>query len=137
MRCPDCNKFVSFNTETEPEVELDLESGSITGTVRIYHACEECGTELREMTFDVDVDVSEELKDHLEEDGSEKEGHELTFETDESLTQNTVGKGRSAKTFYGAEVRYTIKCSCSAHDTPLVEDVWQDDTEASNMDECC
>jgi hypothetical protein len=58
MRCPDCNKFVSFDVDGDPEVELEADesTGEVTGTVRIVNACQECGAELTEATFDVDVD---------------------------------------------------------------------------------
>ncbi len=54
-RCPDCNKFVSLE-EVEPEVntlEVD-EEGIIEADVRIVNACADCGTELKEYTFDFD-----------------------------------------------------------------------------------
>ena len=46
-RCPDCNKFVGFDTDTDPEVEvgeIDTESGTVEATVRIVNNCAECGT---------------------------------------------------------------------------------------------
>jgi hypothetical protein len=54
MRCPDCNKFVSLETQ-EPEVsDLQVEHNppadkqsehtfTITGSVRIVRVCGECG----------------------------------------------------------------------------------------------
>jgi hypothetical protein len=57
MRCPDCNKFVSF---TDPEVEIHNVStteGSISVSGRVYLACVECGTELKERSFDLDADL--------------------------------------------------------------------------------
>src|SRR5687767_14393235 len=66
MRCPDCNKFVSFDTEADPETNIDVaEDGAITGDVRIANNCQECGTELKEGTFDVDDDsIVNQLADH-------------------------------------------------------------------------
>ena len=44
MRCPDCNKFVAFDTDVDPEVSVSVENdGSITGNVRIVNNCAECG----------------------------------------------------------------------------------------------
>ena len=59
MRCPDCNKFVSYDDSAEPEVN-DLEvspEGGISGSVRVFLPCGECGTELKEYTFDIDTEV--------------------------------------------------------------------------------
>jgi hypothetical protein len=52
MRCPDCNKFVSFD-EQEPEInsiEVD-DSGNVSAEVRIVNACGDCGAELKEANF--------------------------------------------------------------------------------------
>lgn len=66
MRCPDCNKFASFDTETDPEINVEVaEDGQITGDVRIVNTCAECSTELKEATLDVDDDgIASQLEDH-------------------------------------------------------------------------
>lgn len=63
-RCPDCNKFVRLNAETEPEVDLTIELEetsesteallTVTGSIRIVNTCAECGGELTEASFDID-----------------------------------------------------------------------------------
>jgi hypothetical protein len=61
------------------------------------------------------------------------EEHELEDpeETNSERVQRTEGKGRGAKTFYGAKVEFTIKCKCGwEHQGEL-----QDDIQASAMDE--
>lgn len=66
MRCPDCSKFVSFDTDTEPEVdatEVDDE-GHVTFDARIVNNCAECGTELTEYTFNVEVDLTDAVGAH-------------------------------------------------------------------------
>lgn len=63
MRCPDCNKFVSYDESAEPEVnDLQISEGNVTGQVRVLLTCAECGTELKEANFDIDVSV--ELPEH-------------------------------------------------------------------------
>jgi hypothetical protein len=63
MRCPDCGKFVPFDTEAEPEANLEIDSeGQMSGNVRRVLPCGECGTELKETTFDIDQDLSEILQ---------------------------------------------------------------------------
>lgn len=53
MRCPDCNRFVAFDYEQEPEVDLSpmftgLQEVTTEITVRHLLTCAECGTELKE-----------------------------------------------------------------------------------------
>lgn len=65
MRCDSCNKFVSFDTETEPDISVQLENdGTISGTVRIVNTCAECGQEMKETTFDVECDCADEIETH-------------------------------------------------------------------------
>lgn len=69
MRCPDCNKFVSYDDSNEPEADdadIDAE-GHVTGTVRVYLTCAECGTDLKEANFDLlNIDYTEAVKAHRE-----------------------------------------------------------------------
>lgn len=66
MRCNDCNRFVTLEQDSDPEVDLDVDmEGNISGTIRIANTCPECGTELTEYTFDVDIDASAEVNDYL------------------------------------------------------------------------
>lgn len=135
-RCGDCNKFVSFE-EAEPEVDsLDVDAeGNVTANVRIANQCGECGNDLREYTFEVSVDRSDECKGHT------GEGHTLDIEeTSSERTQRSVGKGRGTRTFYGFTVEYEIKCECDADKKDgerwSVSGTLSDDVQASGMDEC-
>lgn len=69
-RCPDCNKFVSFE-EVEPEVNsLEVDSsGYVTAEIRIVNECADCSTELREANLDLsaNADFEEAWNRHLEE----------------------------------------------------------------------
>lgn len=137
MRCPDCNKFVSYD-EADPEVN-DLEisdDGTVTAEVRIVNTCGGCGQDLKEATLDFseEVDVS----------AHSGEGHDLSVE--ESSCERTQRSGyfkkgvfvpaggRYAKTFYGASLSYTVTCSCS--EGFKIEGVLEDDVQASGMDDC-
>lgn len=54
MRCPDCQKFVAYG---DPEFEVDdaeAQDGQLVASIRMVLPCEDCGTELKETTFDVD-----------------------------------------------------------------------------------
>lgn len=141
MRCNDCNKFVSFDTESDPEIDLAVDnSGHVTGTVRIVNTCQDCGSELKETTFDVDVDVDagEEITKHRKKKGDHKE---LSVDTDSgSRTERTQNKDRNGKPiksyrymkhFYGAEMTITVTCTCGE----TFEASWADEIQASGMDE--
>lgn len=52
-RCPDCNKFVSYDDGDVDVQSEDVESGEVRVEVRIVKTCAECGTELREATLDL------------------------------------------------------------------------------------
>jgi membrane protein involved in colicin uptake len=66
MRCPDCNKFVGYDDSNEPEADdADVDAdGRVSGTVRVYLACAECGTELKEANFDLESDFTEIVTQH-------------------------------------------------------------------------
>lgn len=77
MRCPDCNKFVAYDDSNEPEADdVDIDrDGHVSGSIRVYLTCAECGTDLKEANFDLDVDMSEVVATHrktVTEDRDEK-----------------------------------------------------------------
>lgn len=60
--CDQCQKFVSFDTEQEPELDLSVDDeGVVTGNARIVNTCADCGQELTEATLDVEIDLSAEI----------------------------------------------------------------------------
>lgn len=115
MRCPDCNKFVSYD---EPEVEVTVdpidaatgENPSVVGvSVEINLNCQECGTQLKSATEMTDVAVvyPDDLKPCTDEDG------EHQWECDDLDAEPSVrseGKG-FAKTFYGASLTGEVVCA--------------------------
>jgi hypothetical protein len=141
MRCPDCSKFVSFDTETEPEVDSENidDDGSVSCSVRIVNNCADCGTELTEAVFEMEgnLDSDEWLAEH------QGEGHQLEVEvesaerSDRAVTKDRNGKpiksARYMKTMYGAEVILAVKCSCGAECEDKI--VLQDEIQSSYMDE--
>ena len=149
MRCSDCNKFVSFDTEQEPEIDISVDDdGVVNGTVRIVNTCAECGTELKEGTFDLEVDLSGAIADHREEhrQKSDKDGAvaghtSLEVEDDggsrfeDSVTTDRRGKKitnpRYMKHLYGAEVEIKVTCECGE----VFTDTWRDSLAGSSMDE--
>ena len=160
MRCPDCSKFVSFDTDREPE-DLDLnvtDDGSVSGSVRIVNGCAECSTELTEATLDVEMDFSGEVEEHREEKRAEhdeeqakkpedervpfdEEAHDLlsissseAVRSDRRQTKTRHGKTitnpRYARQYYGAEVTVTVECKCG--ETFEHSEVFE--TQASSME---
>jgi len=141
MRCNDCNKFVSFDTETEPEVTVDVDSeGVVTGDCRIVNTCAECGSELTEATMTVDVDLSSDIAEHRAENDEEPGEHDtLEVDADGERTERTEDKDRNGKPiessrymkrFYGASVTVTVECKCGEK----FEGTWSADVQASSMD---
>lgn len=131
MRCDQCNKFAAYDDSNEPEVDIDFnaESGDVSAQVRIYLTHDECGTELKEASFDFSETVPDEiLAEH------KGEGHELDAEEGNSeLTTRSEGKGRYMKTFYGASVEVAVNCECSSE--PIWTHCFEEDVQASHMDE--
>jgi hypothetical protein len=60
MRCPDCSKFVAFDTEVDPEENGDeaISGSSFTATYRRVLNCADCGTELKSAEIEVEIDLS-------------------------------------------------------------------------------
>lgn len=152
MRCPDCNKFVSLELGEEPEAELEVSDGVVTGTVQIVRNCADCGTELKEATFDVEVTLPT-LVEHANEIAAAREArekehkdkevagetpsmdededeHDMEVEVDECQATEEGG-GRYKKSYYGVDVTFTAKCSCGKEE----QGSFEDKIAASHMDE--
>lgn len=137
MRCPECNKFVSYAGDEEPEensYDVD-EGGHVTVEVRIHKDCAECSTELKEATIEMEGDVPETFMKHFD----EKNADDHSFEVEEislSSFEESDNPGRPARyqrTLYGVEAEVTVKCSCGE----TCQVTMKDSVSASSMDECC
>lgn len=142
-RCPDCSKFVSLNQE-EPEensaFEIDAE-GEITGELRAVLTCAECGTEMKDTTFDFS-ETPDEIAEHLDEatkrafdaDSVEPEVHELTvngaaYDSTERYSDNKYYRAR--RHYYGVRAEISVECSCGESWTITLEE----DQQASSFDD--
>lgn len=147
MRCPDCEKMVSYDTEAEVEVTNEpevSEDGVVTLTVRRVLPCGECGTELKEAELEMEAEAEILLREcHCEEDaeaarlaGEEPEAYEWEAEvlsaepTTDTVTKDRHGRpiksSRYMKTLYGADVEVEVKCSrCGASETLEMSDSLQ------------
>ncbi len=139
-RCPDCNTFVPLDAEADPEVDSEAvdDEGVVTCSVRIANACGNCGTELTETQFDLECDLSNEVRVHREVEHAavlaKDEPPGLEVEVAESCrTSRSEGKGRGLRTFYGAQVRFTVTCNTDGCEWS-VEGTAEEDVQASHME---
>jgi hypothetical protein len=156
MRCPDCNKFVSYDDSAEPELDLDVEDLTVTGTVRIMLPCAECGTELKETTFDVEIDFTDDVEAQWPGSTTVEDGKEpqvmlsITDESAEMTSRTQTGENRTLKdgtvkwktwsprafkTFYGVSVEVTVKATRNDGETEDFNGTYADEVPASGMDE--
>jgi len=141
MRCPDCNKFVSYEDPPEveesgdPEISFDKE-GTVTGSVRVVLKCADCGTELK----DADLDYEETFQHKCT--GKEVGEWEAEFDSAEgsSRLENKDRRGRPIsstrymKTFYGADVMIKATCPRCGEEVMIETHV---EEQASSFNECC
>lgn len=121
MRCDNCAKMVSYDTDVEPEVQDDpsFEGDTVSFSVRRVLTCQDCGSEMKETTldFNLDMTLSEDKPTSTPcEDGHEWElDGELSLEpTTEMQTKDRHGKpiksARYMKTMYGVEASGEAVC---------------------------
>lgn len=140
MRCPDCNKFVSYDTEQDPEVESeDVDGeGTFTASIRRVLTCGECGADLKETTFDIEQSADVPAKCEKNDGGA----HDFSvLECSASPTERTQTKDRHGKPiksarymkhFYGIEGEAQIKCDHCDHEVTVQ---FSDEAQASSFDE--
>lgn len=146
MRCPSCEKFVSYDTEVEPEQENEPEVAdqSVSATYRRVLTCAECGEELKEAQIEVDGEVSCDLPCTAQEGDAkgEEPAHEWEVTdssasaTERSQTKDRHGRpikrARYMRHFYGVEVEVTLKCvRCGTEHVQTFDN----DEQASGFDE--
>jgi transcription initiation factor TFIIIB Brf1 subunit/transcription initiation factor TFIIB len=141
-KCPNCPQFTGKNVENDPEDNLEVsDDGVVTGTVRIYNACEECGTELEETTFDVEIDLSDLVAEHRKECKNLKEkGDGLSLSANVSRTDEAgrdrygkpIANPRYRKRMYGIEVEAHL--TCDACGEQFADGDFEDSVQASGME---
>jgi hypothetical protein len=155
-RCNDCNRFVSMELGDSPDLTLDVDAdGVVSGDVTITRNCAECGTELKEGKFDINVTISEaaaHMQEHTDaylahekaraaaelatieaggdiDDEDDIEEFELSIENEEA--EATEG-GTSRKPTYGFRATFSIVCSCGKFEHDGEAD---DEMSGGEMDE--
>lgn len=154
MRCPSCNKFVSYD---EPEVQVEdvtVEGTTVTADVTVNLNCADCGENLKSANIQADGEIAHECKpekERLEEwepDANYKKGEDDDqFEVEEQgdgegtsrlETTDRHGKpiksARYMKTFYGFTLESTIKCRACGETFPIT---LEGEEQASAFDENC
>lgn len=146
MRCPDCGKFATLETQ-DPEVSdlevahdfdksANLHTFTVTATVRLVRACAEDGTELKECTFELEKEISL-TPEQLPADCRRHEddvkhlapaGVEVTEESCEAVEE---GGGRFKKSFFGVHLNFSLQLGTET----FFEDFFEDKVSASSMDE--
>jgi len=136
MRCNDCNKFVSFDSDVEPEISVDVSGTIVSGDARIVNNCADCGTELKECSFDINEEIPG--ADAHECDGElsvEVEGAGRTDRMeDKTRTGKPIKHSRYMKHLYGAEATFKVVCDKCEFEAEIP---WSDETPGSAMDELC
>jgi hypothetical protein len=133
MRCPDCQKFVSLETEldngvSDDHLEVSTEGFTLQFEIHIARNCGECGQMLKETTLQFSVDEKPEgwadkVKDLDLNDA------DVDFDDPE---ETESGGGRYAKNLIGASVSYKINIG----DVILYEGSAEDSVAASEFEEC-
>lgn len=117
MRCGDCNRFVSFGEGTVEDVDVAVEDAEVRVSGRVVLPCGECGTELKEWSFDDSFPIEHDCEKEQPDD--EEEQFEVESEGDFTATERTETKDRHGKpiknsrymkTYRGFEGEVLVKC---------------------------
>jgi hypothetical protein len=128
MRCPSCNKFVSYDTDVEPEENnQEIDGTTFNASYRRVLTCGDCGEELKEAEIEVSYDFSGDIEEVEKSEKTEtKEEHEHSFEIESCDVEATTGavtkdrhgrpirNSRYMATLYGVECQVEVKCECGA-----------------------
>lgn len=133
MRCPSCEKFTGLDLQ-DPEVDdIDITENTVTASVRIVRCCAECGDELKESMLDMEATLEKGDESGFNPAEHVGDKHELSVD-EEGVDQIEEGGGRYAKSYFGAEISFSVHCSCDPMVT-LVEGTMSAKVAASAMDE--
>lgn len=133
-RCPDCNKFVSYD---EPQVEeqgMDVFGEEIQGEIMVTLMCADCGTELKSLSFEVseyinhecvvteETEETGEVEDEDEDEGEDEELEPYELESsdnwestdryeDKDKNGKTIKNPRYMKHYYGFKGVIEVSCT--------------------------
>ena len=152
MRCPDCNKFVSYD---DPQCEVnsvEIDGTTIRASVTVSLNCQDCGGTLKDSEIEAECDFDHECKPKSERpkeqapEADYKEGEdqfEIESDGDAEGTNRLQDKDRHGKqikssrymkSFYGFTMEPEIKCrKCGEVFSVTLEG----EEQASAFNECC
>lgn len=144
MRCPDCNKFVSYD---EPQCEVnsvELDGSTVRASVTVQLNCQDCGNTLKDAEIEGESDFEHECKgDTLPKFDKTGEQFEIENDGDAEGTSRTQDKDRHGKqiksarymkTFYGFDIQPEVKCLKCGESFHV--DI-SGEEQASGFNECC
>lgn len=115
--CPSCSKFCSLEQDDDVdmgEVQIDSDSGEVTGNIRLVLKSQCCGEEIRE----ANVEISDCQWEHTCEEGKISkdwnegdEQFEIEDSSGEVSDRYTEGPIRYAKHYWGADLTIEVKCN--------------------------
>jgi hypothetical protein len=150
MRCDSCQKFVSYDTDVEPEVvsEPQVDGNEVTFEIRRVLGCSECSQELKEATLEITVDLPDECECKPEEveEGEDEQPPEPQWEVEEGSLEvsNTeraqthdrhgkpIKRSRYQRYYYGVEGGGSVKCAGCGMEHNYT---FADEVQASGMEE--
>lgn len=138
MRCPDCGKFVPYDTEAEPEENSgpEFDGQTLTASYDRVLNCEQCGTELKRGTIDFEVYVDFTHEGDCSEDDQEYTVDVTAEPTTDTNTTDRHGKPitnqRYMATLYGIQLSGTVRCDACGVEADVD---YTESLAASAMDE--
>ncbi len=154
MRCPDCQKFVSYGDAETSEIEVEINDTELAMNGTLYLTCGDCGTNLKSVELASETTIEEEVfpatPDSFDEENDiveyEIDGTPDIEPTSRSETKDRKGKPikspRYWKTFYGASASIDVARVITdkdgnekARDTTTF--TIEAEEQASAFEECC
>lgn len=151
MRCPDCEKMVSYGEATTEILDESIDGGTFSCSVRIVLPCAECGTELKECILEFEQEIDHECPVEKNESQDEQSSafEDTTYELeidDPELIEDYRPKTRKLKNgtekpvpfryqkhYFGVSI--SGKAICNRCGAEIEIDVSQDE-QSSAFEEC-
>lgn len=148
MRCPECNRFVSYDDPPECETEAVevIDDNTVRAEVEVRLNCGECSTSLKSVIVEGEADFDHECNDvgervegyadgdeqfTLIDDAPEAEGTSRVVDT--IVNGKPSGNRRNMRTYYGFELTAQVRClKCGDEFDVRVEG----EEQASSFEEC-
>lgn len=152
MRCPECNKFVSYD---DPQCEVgsvELDGDTVRSNVTVQLCCQTCGGTLKDAEIEADTQIEHKCKPEAERDKDWKPDADYKTDDDQyeiesdgnaegtnrTETKDRHGKpirsSRYMKSFYGFTLEIEIKCrKCG----DVFGVTLEGEEQASAFNECC